>query len=164
MNKFFDGEFLSYGLRVMNFSEQAQEDRVDPMVYVFPRVTKCIFYKYGASGTIQKLDSLCILPLNIVNEKTYIFIWFWFMILATLLTFLVVYRIVIIVCPKVRPRILHAKNRLIPIEVCQVLCRKVDLGDWWILLMLGTNMDPIIYREIISELAKKIEINPSNQH
>lgn len=157
MNKFFEGEFLSYGWRVMNFSEQAQEDRIDPMVYVFPRVTKCIFHKYGASGSIQKHDSLCILPLNIVNEKTYIFIWFWFMILATMLTFLVIYRIVIIVSPSIRPRILHAKHRGIPIETCKVLCRKVDLGDWWILLMLGTNMDPIIYREIIAELAKKIE-------
>ncbi|KAJ8921851.1 hypothetical protein NQ315_008483 [Exocentrus adspersus] len=162
MNKFFDGEFLSYGWRVMNFSEQAQEDRVDPMVYVFPRVTKCIFHKYGASGTIQKHDSLCILPLNIVNEKTYIFIWFWFMILATMLTFLVIYRIIIIACPKVRPRVMHAKHRSIPIEVCRVLCKKVDLGDWWILLMLGANMDPFIYREVISELAKKIE--STNSH
>lgn len=163
MNRFFDGEFLSYGWRVMNFSEQAQEDRIDPMVYVFPRVTKCIFHKYGASGSIQKHDSLCILPLNIVNEKTYIFIWFWFMILATMLTILVIYRVVIIVYPKIRPRIIHAKHRSIPIEVCRVLCRKVDLGDWWILLMLGTNMDPVIYREIISELAKKIETTGNNR-
>ncbi|KAG5896209.1 hypothetical protein JTB14_006655 [Gonioctena quinquepunctata] len=162
MNKFFDGEFLSYGWRVMNFSEEAQEDRIDPMVYVFPRVTKCIFHKYGASGTIQKHDSLCILPLNIVNEKTYIFIWFWFMILATMLTVLIIYRIVIITCPKIRPRILHAKNRSIPMEVCRSLCNKIDVGDWWILLMLGTNMDPLIYRELISELVKKIE-PPSNR-
>lgn len=163
MNLFFDGEFLSYGLRVMNFSETAQEDRVDPMVYIFPRVTKCIFHKYGASGSIQKHDSLCILPLNIVNEKTYIFIWFWFMILATLLTILMIYRILMISLPKFRPRILHSKNRGIPIEICEAITRKVDLGDWWILLMLGTNMDPLIYREVISELAKKIETNASNQ-
>lgn len=163
MNRFFDGEFLSYGWRVMNFSDQAQEDRVDPMVYVFPRVTKCIFHKYGASGTIQKHDSLCILPLNIVNEKTYIFIWFWFMILATMLTILVIYRVVIIVYPRIRPRIIHAKHRSIPIEVCRALCRKVDLGDWWILLMLGTNMDPVIYREVITELAKKIESTGNNR-
>ncbi|XP_019871484.1 innexin inx1 [Aethina tumida] len=164
MNRFFDGEFLSYGWKVMHFSEEAQDDRVDPMVYIFPRVTKCIFHKYGPSGSIQKHDSLCILPLNIVNEKTYIFIWFWFMILATLLTILVAYRIVIILFPKLRPKILHAKNKSIPIEVCEALTRKVGLGDWWILLMLGTNMDCLIYREIISELAKKIETNASNQH
>ncbi|KAJ8947244.1 hypothetical protein NQ318_012010 [Aromia moschata] len=153
MNKFFDGEFLSYGLRRTVWTRWSTS---------FPRVTKCIFHKYGASGSIQKHDSLCILPLNIVNEKTYIFIWFWFMILATMLTFLVVYRIVIIASPKIRPRIFHAKHRSIPIEVCRSLCRKVDLGDWWILMMLGTNMDPIIYREIISELAKKIETNNSH--
>lgn len=162
MNKFFDGEFLSYGLRVMHFSEQIQEDRVDPMVYIFPRVTKCTFHKYGASGTIQKHDSLCILPLNIVNEKTYIFIWFWFIILATLLTMLVIYRAVILTCPSVRPRLLRARNRMVPQEVAQAIARKTDIGDWWILYMLGRNMDPLIYREVITELAKKIETAASN--
>lgn len=92
MNRFFDGEFLTYGLRVMNLADVPQEKRYDPMVYVFPRVTKCIFHKYGASGSIQKHDSLCILPLNIVNEKTYIFIWFWFIILTCLLVGLFIYR------------------------------------------------------------------------
>lgn len=163
MNKFFDGEFLSYGWKVMKFSDAAQEDRFDPMVYVFPRVTKCTFHKFGPSGSIQKHDSMCILPLNIVNEKTYIFIWFWFMILATLLTFLVAYRVLIVLMPKLRPRILHAKHRSIPLEICEAVTRKVDLGDWWILLMLGSNIDHHIYREIISELAKKIETNTSNQ-
>ncbi|KAK3862874.1 hypothetical protein Pcinc_031301 [Petrolisthes cinctipes] len=38
-------------------------------------VAKCTWYKYGPSGTIQQHDSLCVLPLNIVNEKTYIFLW-----------------------------------------------------------------------------------------
>lgn len=92
MNSFFNGEFLTYGFRVMSFSEENQDDRVDPMIYVFPRVTKCTFHKYGASGTIQTHDSLCILPLNIVNEKTYIFIWFWFVVLAQLLGLLVIFR------------------------------------------------------------------------
>lgn len=163
MNKFFDGEFLSYGWKVMDFSEESQENRVDPMVYVFPRVTKCTFHKFGPSGTIEKRDSMCILPLNIVNEKTYIFIWFWYVLLATVLTILILYRLLILLLPKLRPRIMHAKNRSIPLEICEAVARKVDLGDWWILLMLGTNMDPLIYREIIFELAKKIDTESSNQ-
>lgn len=162
MNRFFDGEFLSYGLRVLNYSQESQDDRVDPMVYVFPRVTKCIFHKYGPTGSIQKHDSLCILPLNIVNEKTYIFIWFWFMILAMLLTVLVIYRMFIIIMPKLRPRIMSFKYN-VPVETCEVLCRKVDLGDWWLLLMLGTNLDGLYYREIISELAKNIDTKAINQ-
>lgn len=159
MNKFFDGEFMAYGTRVMNYSDLPQDERIDPMVYVFPRVTKCTFHKYGASGTIQKHDSLCILPLNIVNEKTYIFLWFWYIILATLLGGLIIYRMVILFSPSVRPRLLHARNGTIPKEAAYAISKKTDVGDWWIIYMLGRNMDPLIYREVIAELAKKIETN-----
>ena len=36
--------------------------------YLF-QVSKCTFHKYGVSGTIEKHDALCVLPLNIINEK-----------------------------------------------------------------------------------------------
>ncbi|CAD7087332.1 unnamed protein product [Hermetia illucens] len=157
MNKFFDGEFMSYGLRVMGLSDVPQDDRVDPMIYIFPRVTKCIFHKYGASGSIQKHDSLCILPLNIVNEKTYVFIWFWFIILAILLIGLLIYRAMIIFLPKIRPRVLNARNRMVPREICQALSNKLDIGDWWLIYMLGHNLDPIIYKDVLAELAKQVE-------
>ena len=34
------------------------------------------------TSDIEKQDALCILPLNIVNEKIYIFIWFWLLLLG----------------------------------------------------------------------------------
>ena len=156
MNRFFDGEFLSYGLRVLQFADVPQEDRVDPMVYVFPRVTKCIFHKYGSSGTIQTHDSLCILPLNNVNEKTYIFIWFWYLILSCLLIGLVFYRAAIIFTPGIRPRLLQLSSRLLSIETCVNISKKVDIGDWWILYTLSSNMDSLVYRDLLEELTKKV--------
>ena len=45
-------------------------------------MTKCEFHKFGSSGTVEKLDALCVLPLNIINEKIYVFLWFWFIIVA----------------------------------------------------------------------------------
>ena len=68
-------------LLLINLSSYA-----DPMIYVFPRMTKCTFHKFGTSGNIEKHDALCILPLNIVNEKIYIFIWFWLLLLGKILT------------------------------------------------------------------------------
>lgn len=59
-------------------SEADLMGRGDPMDIVFPKVTKCTFHKFGPSGTIEKFDGLCILPLNILNEKIYVFLWFWF--------------------------------------------------------------------------------------
>lgn len=162
MNRFFDGEFLSYGLRIIQFSEAPQEERRDPMVYVFPRVTKCLFHKYGASGSLMTLDSLCILPLNIVNEKTYVFIWFWYLILLCLLGGLLTYRAAIIFMPSIRPRLMHLVARGTSKETCQSVSRKTDLGDWWILYVLGTNIDAMMYRELLQELAKKMG-DPNSQ-
>merc|ERR1712126_572443 len=73
---------MTWGTDVLNFINLEDEDRSDPMMEVFPRVTKCTFHKYGSSGTIQKHDALCVLGLNIINEKIYITLWFWFVLLA----------------------------------------------------------------------------------
>ncbi|CRK92218.1 CLUMA_CG005716, isoform A [Clunio marinus] len=154
MNKFFDGEFADYGWRVLKYSDTPQDMRVDPMVYVFPRVTKCIFHKYA----------LCILPLNIVNEKTYIFIWFWYIILLAMLVGLFIYRLLIIFVPAVRARVLNARNRMVPRETAVSVSNKVDIGDWWIIYMLGRNLDPIIYKDVLLELSKSIEKNPSKKN
>lgn len=53
MNKFFDGEFITFGIDVIRHMEADQEDRLDPMIYIFPRMTKCTFYKYGVSGEVS---------------------------------------------------------------------------------------------------------------
>ncbi len=46
------------------------------------QVTKCTFHKYGPSGTVENKDGLCVLALNVINEKIYIFLWFYFIILS----------------------------------------------------------------------------------
>jgi len=82
--------------------------------------------------------------------------------MATLLSVLVAYRAVLLAVPRLRPLILHARNRFIPSEVVNAICSKVDVGDWWVLYMLGRNMEPMVYREMVTELSKKIETNESN--
>lgn len=56
-------------------------DEVNPLDIVFPKVTKCAFRKFGPSGEIMHLDVLCIMALNIINEKIYVTLWYWFFIL-----------------------------------------------------------------------------------
>lgn len=157
MNLFLGGEFFSYGMRVLQLTNVEQQNRVDPMIYVFPRMTKCTFHKYGPSGTIETRDSLCVLPLNVFNEKAYIFFWFWYLLMAALLSGLMIYRLVIIMFPPLRARLLHMEaKKLLPIEICRSINSKVNVGDWWVLYNLAHNMDSIIYREFLSEFTKKI--------
>ena len=78
------------------------EDRPDPMAKVFPKVTKCTFHNYGPSGTVEKKDGLCVLPLNIINEKIYIFIWFWLIIITIVSGLALLYRLIVLGMPKFR--------------------------------------------------------------
>ena len=70
------------GSDVLNYTGLEAEDRPDPMARVFPKITKCTFHKYGASGTVEKKDGLCVLPQNIINEKIFLFIWIWLVFVA----------------------------------------------------------------------------------
>ena len=97
MDSFFGRQFTTYGLEVLSIANTAMESRVDPMAKVFPKVTKCTFHSYRPSGTIQNHDGLCILPINIIKEKIYVFLWFWFMILIGWTCIFFCFRIVTIV-------------------------------------------------------------------
>ena len=66
------------------------------------QVTKCTFQKYGASGTVTKHDGLCVLALNIINEKVYVFLWFWFVGVAIMSALAIIYRTVVIMVPSLR--------------------------------------------------------------
>jgi len=156
MNTFFDGAFLTFGFDVIAYAERDQEERIDPMIYIFPRMTKCTFSKFGTSGEVEKHDALCILPLNVVNEKIYIFLWFWFLILGFLTALVLLYRLIIILSPRMRAYLLYIRFRLINREVINTIVRKSKMGDWFLFYMLGQNVDSIIFKEVMHELGKKL--------
>ena len=79
---FLGYSFSDYGLEALKWASEDLEFRVDPMSKVFPRMTKCTFFKFGSSGTIQNVDALCVLGMNIINEKIFVFLWFWYVFLA----------------------------------------------------------------------------------
>ena len=45
---------------------------------------------------------MCILPLNIVNEKIYLVLWYWYIVLAVSSAVAVIYRLVCFMFPEVR--------------------------------------------------------------
>ncbi|XP_039299632.1 innexin inx3-like [Nilaparvata lugens] len=128
IDSFLGGAFLTYGIDVIKFMSQNQENRTDPMVLVFPRVTKCTFHKFGPSGSIQKHDTLCVLALNILNEKIYIFLWFWFIILAVLSGIALMYSIAVVLLPSIRETILIRRFRFGPPAGVSALIRKTQVN------------------------------------
>ena len=54
MDHFFNTYFRTYGSELLSNLEK--DNRGDVMEKIFPKVTKCNFYKYGPSGTPEKKD------------------------------------------------------------------------------------------------------------
>ena len=134
------------------------EDRIDPMSRIFPRMTKCTFKKYGPSGSIQNHDAQCILPINIINEKIYVFLWFWLIILAALTSLYLIYSLAVIFSPALRKWML-SRNAKVNYDDGQldILMRKADVGDWFVLFLLSKNLDSTLFREFIDQLSEKVK-------
>lgn len=147
-NRFLGGTFLTYGTEVISFSNADQINRTDPMVSVFPRVAKCTFYTGGPSGDPQNHDYICVLPVNIINEKIYIILWFWFVILAIFSGLAIIYRVVTAVSPQVRYQLLKARASSVSRDVIESISMKASFGDWFVLYMLSKNVNSYVYKDV----------------
>lgn len=157
MDYFLDGEFSSYGLEVLRFTNMDLQNRNDPMDRLFPKIAKCTFHNYGHSGTVQRFDGLCLLPVNIFNEKMYVFLWFWFLAVAFISCFQIMYRLAVIFIPSVRMYLLISKSRLAPVKDIRIIIEKCQIGDWFILNQLGLNMEALAFTKLLADLAHKWE-------
>merc|ERR1719228_2631822 len=144
VDAFLGGEFTTYGIKVLSFLEADPEKRIDPMAAVFPRVTKCTFRKFGPSGTIQRHDSLCVLPINIINEKIYVFLWFWLVILSLVTGMTLMYHLFVMVTPSVRNMQLRSRaaHQTKVSHTFDNITPYLQVGDWKLLHILGSNMEP----------------------
>lgn len=154
---FLGNMFTTFGTQVIQHHQMDPEIRNDPMVWVFPRMTKCSFHLFGTSGDVQRHDALCLLAQNIINEKIYIFMWFWWVILATFTAVELVYRFLTLFLPKMREMLLRYRARISDRRTVEMVAKKVTASDWFLIYLLSKNMNPVHYRTFINELAKEME-------
>ena len=155
-NLFLGYNFLNYGPDVVSSMSQDPEERTDPMSRVFPRMTKCTFPIYGPSGTIQKFDHVCILYQNIINEKTYYFLWFWFIALALVTFFYLVLRNTVSMLITLRAKYLVDKGLSMKFDNAEIVVAYMSVSDWYLLYQISRFIDPVLYTKLIDSLAGKL--------
>ena len=102
--QYFGGDYHKFFNGLLTIGQKEPSNNVvdyGPLDAVFPKVTKCTFHTFGFSGTQQRLDGLCVLPLNIVNEKCYLILWFWYIICGVICLINIIRRVVMILASDV---------------------------------------------------------------
>lgn len=157
---FLGGEFSTFGIEVIKMLDFDAENRIDPMSRVFPTVTKCTYYKFGGSGTIQNLDSICVLPINIINEKIYVFLWFWLTILSVVTGLAMLYHLFLLLAAPVRNMLLRSQaahqNKVT--HTFDNITPYLQVGDWKVLYLLGSNMEPLVFGEVVVEIGEVMKL------
>lgn len=109
INYFVGGEFFTYGIEAIKLHYTDPHDRQDKMNTIFPKNTKCSYKIFGPSGSLQNIDGVCVLPLNVVNEKIFLFLFLYLGLVIIITSFHLLYRVAACLLPFVRINRILAK-------------------------------------------------------
>merc|ERR1712130_309622 len=97
-------------------------------------------------------------PLNIINEKIYVFLWFWFVGVAIFSGLAIVYRMIVVLVPALRVSVICARAlNQVPRSTVKALINSKSgwldqVGDYWVIYLLSKNLNPIAMKELLEEL------------
>lgn len=117
----------------------------NPLDYVFPKVTSCQVEIGSEAAGVNVDHYICVLPLNILNDKFFLLLWCWFAILAAL-TVLQVFKNIMFLLFPLKRRHTFVKNHDINCN------RNSTLAEIFILNLIGQNSDKIAFSALVNKL------------
>lgn len=133
MSVVFNNFWIEYFPAIRSLLSHDFEGFAKESSIIFPSQAKCDYFNFGSSGSIQRIDALCILPQNVVNEKIFVFLYFWMIVL---LFFSFVHIICVIV------KVIYQ-------------CRKErDFGYYLVQAIIKKNLSPVLVEDLLE--AKKL--------
>jgi len=172
-DSFLNYKFRWYGWDVVKFYSFDFKTRNDPELNmrnpscaVFPTITSCNIPNVGAAGGSQFHNGLCVLTQNIINEKIFLVLWFWYAFLGPVSVLFVFYRLITILFDGVRFTLIYKTVRHKyddGIRRClEFILAKGQIGDWFVLYQLSKNCSSYFFREFIRELAMELKHRPKS--
>jgi hypothetical protein len=158
LNFFLGHDFHAYGIDVIQSLWNGDDWTASPR---FPRVTMCDFL-IRRLGNVQRYTVQCVLPINLFNEKIYLFVWFWLVLLAGLTFFTLMQWIVRFAIAKDRHRFISKNLKLMNKDVSGDANYKTRVNAFvrnylkqdgvFVLRLVHINTNAITSTEFIAEL------------
>jgi len=154
-DQFLTGGFITYGSDVVNFLATKPDKRVlpGPMCETFPTVVGCKISTYGAAGGESSDGGICILSQNAINEKIYLFLWFWFLLLIIASGLQLIYEIAILSIGAFRSWLMEQQFGGTDDQQMKDFVQNLGLGDWFVLHQIGKNTNEEFFYKLIQNLS-----------
>jgi len=147
MNAILQGEFLSLGFNLFSVDLLKKD-----LVKVFPTVVKCSMSYVGPSGNVVNNSGLCTLPINIINEKIYLFLWVWFLLITTITSLSFLLWLLLLVSPSIRQMQLQRLSPSSPTHKARSVANQ-SFGDFVLLALIANNVDPATLKVLYEHLS-----------
>ncbi|CAO1433495.1 unnamed protein product [Diamesa serratosioi] len=127
------------------------EEYARSAAFVFPKQAKCEMFYFGPSQTAVKLDALCILPHNVINEKIFVFLYMWMLILLGLSIVKLLHNMCLLISLAYRTKSLE---RMTSTSLSNKVTKKCDIGSWFMFNLLTKNLDDVLVNDLLTDLFK----------
>ena len=99
----------------------------------------------------------CVLPLNHVNSKIYLALWWWLAILLIITCIGLISRVIHILVPSLRMSKINVKEKNRKKFLSNKFTKDLDCGDYFLLYKLSINMDSVNFSQLIEEISSNSE-------
>lgn len=150
----FDGQYFGLGpdATLINFSWEHY--RV--VEQVFPLVANCEMNYVGPSGHVINDSGMCVLAINILNQKIFLISWILKLLIITITAIKVSGDVFLFVVPTLRKLVLRMHARRVPMYALNCVHNNTGYGQFVLLMLIKKNMDEAQFETLINILAETI--------
>lgn len=142
--EYFTGKDL-YGFRGYRTDDTAIELN-NPMDHIFPKLTSCVIEVQSDQGSATNSHPfLCVLTLNVFNDKFYLVLWAWFLILMVLTLVQIIFDLIYLSIPAVQRYLFRRKFG-------HHLSSSKRLPEIFLLDLIGCNSDRCSFTFLVENL------------
>ena len=145
--------FLNLGWKVMTSRRTYLPTRM-----LFPRVSICHWRKPGTGGGISGTQANCLLPINIINDKIFLALWFWLVFVSLLTGLNFIYRVLMYLYKDLRKKklswdVLKREKEQQADWQLDSICKKHS--DFLVFENFSENFSTIVVRKTLLKIAER---------
>lgn len=129
------------------------EDYERSAAFVFPKQAKCKMFIFGPSQSVVQLDALCILPHNVINEKIFVFLYMWMLILLGLSILKLLHNMCLLTSLAYRTKTFQRMTTTsLSNKSIVIATNKCDIGHWFLFHLLTKNLDDVLVNDLVTDM------------